>query len=105
MKADENDKAWQTLNGILSTIKDREYPPAITQSVELHLKDGDGEQKALLRLKTAGGDCKRAVTISFHELFKSANLTTSTLPDWTWDENYFSLPTQPTAKCFEEDVK
>lgn len=92
-----NDNAWKTLNGILTTVKQAEaYPPAISQSLSLYLRPSSGSEveeldRAELRIHTAGGDCQRSLTASFHQLFRNAELSTSEHPDWIWDDEYFSL--------------
>ena len=89
--AEHNDKSWQVLNGILSTVKESgggSYPPAINQQVKLFMSSPSGLEPVELRIQTAGGDCRRSLTKSFSELFVNAKLLK---PDDSivWDDDYF----------------
>ena len=86
--AEHNDKSWQVLNGILSTVKESAYPPAINKQVKLFMSSPTGLEPVELRIQTAGGDCRRSLTKSFSELFVNAKLlkVDDTI---VWDEEYF----------------
>lgn len=91
ISASHNDKQWQVLNGILSTIKDNQYPPAIRSQMSLFLHGSSTPlQSVQLTIHTAGGDCKRSLTKSFSELFAQASLLTATA-EFEWDSDYFNL--------------
>ena len=97
--ADHNDKMWQTVNGVLSTVKENAYPPAINQEIKLFLagpgQPGTPLESVETRIHTAGGDCKRSLTKSFSALFVSARLfkADDVEPLFAWDEEYFRLDT------------
>ena len=72
-----NEKGLQTINSVLDTIKKfNSFPPQIIQSIPLALLSQDGNDllHVTLRIKTAGGDCKRSLTLSFADLFIQAGL-------------------------------
>ena len=89
--AEHNDKQWQLLNGILSTIKEGgAYPPAINQHVKLFMAGPAGLEPVELRIQTAGGDCEKALTRSFAELFTGARLFSPGAEHvFAWDADYF----------------
>ena len=103
--ADHNDKMWQTVNGVLSTVKENAYPPAINQDIKLFLagpgQPGTPLESVETRIHTAGGDCKRSLTRSFSALFVSAKLfklDQGQEPLFAWDGEYFRLDTAASAQ-------
>ena len=88
--ASYNDDSMQTLNGILSTIKTyNEYPAQIIKTIPFHLKTNDGRlERVDLRIRTAGGDCKRQLTVSFSEFFVEAGIYSE---PFTWPKDYFPM--------------
>jgi len=92
VSADHNDKQWQVLNGILSSVRGDagEYPRAISQTMTLYLL-GATLEPVQLRIQTAGGDCKRSLTKSFTDLFLSAKILQPGQPEIVFEEDYFRV--------------
>lgn len=75
--ASSNEVGLQTINSVLDTIKKfNSFPPQIIQTIPLALlpEDGDELRHVTLRIKTAGGDCRKSLTQSFTDLFLQAGL-------------------------------
>ena len=92
--AEHNDKQWQVVNGILSTVKEGgAYPPAISSHISLFMNAPTGRLETVdVRIHTAGGDCQRALTRSFTDLFVAARLfPPGQAPAFAWDPEYFKL--------------
>ena len=94
-----NDKSMQVLNGVLSTIKTQnEYPAAIVQTIPFFLlqsdAEGGGTRCVELKIKTAGGDCRRTLTQSFESFFEAA-ITGGGKEGYgnrfIWEEDYFPI--------------
>ena len=97
--AANNDESMQTVNGILSTVKTyNEFPAQIVKTIPFHLRMPDGNlERHDLRIQTAGGDCKRQLTVAFEAFF----VVTGILPKRTttgggkdafqWSKEYFPL--------------
>lgn len=92
--ADTNDKSFQVLNGVISTIKTyNEYPPQMIRSIPFHLKRTDGSYtKVELSIRTAGGDCRKSLANSFELFFRDAGICNSR---FAWGKDFFPLnPTE-----------
>jgi hypothetical protein len=79
--ASTNEVGLQTINSVLDTIKKfNSFPPQIIQTIPLALLpvEGDELRHVTLRIKTAGGDCKKSLTLSFTDLFLQAGLIEDT---------------------------
>jgi len=93
-----NDKSMQLLNGVLTTIKTQnEYPAAIVQNIPFYLlqseSEGGGTKCVELRIKTAGGDCKRALTQSFELFFQNAAIACKDGSHrFAWESEFFPVP-------------
>eukprot|EP01038_Epipyxis_sp_PR26KG_P004090 gene4090-5838_t len=70
--ADINDQSMQIVNGLLSTVKEyNQYPPQTILNIPFHVKN---QATGIihcheLRIRTAGGECKRQLTTTFEEFF------------------------------------
>jgi hypothetical protein len=86
--AEENDVSFQELNEILSTIKNQDqYPPQMSKTIIFNVKNDQNDFKKVgLMIKTAGGDCRRSLSISFQTFFESVGLGTSR---FVWGKDYF----------------
>lgn len=80
--ADINDSSMQILNGVLSTIKTSEFPPAIIKKLPFWIKDPKSGQLVckMLNIQTAGGYSKNQLTACFEEFFESK---------FTWGKDYW----------------
>jgi hypothetical protein len=88
----------QILNGILNTIKQyNEYPPQIIKRVPFYLRESGNDLKCVeLRIQTAGGDCRRALTTSFGTFFVEAGFIPESKNGkydnaFTWGREYFPI--------------
>jgi hypothetical protein len=102
----ENDANLQILNGILTSIKKYgEYPPQIVKNVPFHMLDSEapgGTRVVSLRIKTAGGECKRQLTQSFVSFFHETGTLPRNFTAFRWDSEYF--PTEaPTIRDDDSD--
>lgn len=93
--ADINDDSMQTLNGVLSTIKEavegNEYPPQIVKSVPFHMKNTKDTNKidcVELNIKTAGGDSRKQLMTSFERFFVESDISKD--GRFLWGKDYFS---------------
>lgn len=93
VSAEHNDKQWQVLNGILSSVRGDvgEYPRAISQTMTLYLLGATTLEPVQLRIQTAGGDCKRSLTKSFTDLFLSAKILKENQPEIIFEDDYFRV--------------
>lgn len=88
-----NDESWQTLNGILSTIKERDtFPPMMNKTMPFYLrcaKSSNGVRQVDLRIRTAGGACKNQLTVTMGNFFVESGIS----PDgkFTWGKEYFPV--------------
>ena len=85
-EASANEQGLQTINSVLDTIKKfNSFPPQIIKTIPLALlsENGNDLRSVTLRIKTAGGDCRRSLTSSFADLFIQAEL----IKDYEVDEN------------------
>jgi len=80
--ADINDSSMQILNGVLSTIKTSEFPPAIMKKLPFWTKDAKTGQLVckMLNIQTAGGYSKNQLTACFEQFFESK---------FTWGKDYW----------------
>ena len=103
--AEVNDSSMQLLNGILSTIKKyNEYPAQIVKTIPFHIRDGQEIKLAHLRIQTAGGDCRRALSTSFQDFFLAVGITNKeTGGNFSWGKDYF--PTAEIVNTDESDDK
>lgn len=91
--ADINDQSWKTLNGILSTIKEvNSYPPQMVKTIPFHMRSSSsktGFKQVDLRIRTAGGDCKKQLTVTLQNFFVESEIS----PDgkFQWGKEYFPL--------------
>lgn len=117
--ADVNDQSIQVLNGILSTIKEpNSYPPRMVQTIPFYMKRlpsqpapataaagapaavaagassvgavDDGFQRVDMRLKTAGGECRRQFTKAMHDFFVASGMMQPG-DSFKWSAEYFPL--------------
>lgn len=101
--ADINDQSWQTLNGILSTIKAvNSFPPRMNKSIPFFMRSSQeqsGFRNVELRIKTAGGDCKKQLTVTLRDFFIESGIS----PDgqFVWGKDYF--PTEISGQVIEEE--
>jgi len=89
-----NDTSMQLLNGLLSTIKVyNENPKAMVKSIPFHVRNDQIIEKIDLKIRTSGGDCKRALTASFEEFFVNAQIIDSKVAKgkepFIWGKDYF----------------
>ena len=96
--ANDNDESMQTLNGIITTIKTyNEYPAQIHKNITFHLKSNTDKrvERVDLLLHTAGGDCKRQLTVSFEEFFLRSGILINPREDgkdlFVWNKDYFPV--------------
>jgi len=99
--ADINDKSWQVLNGILSTVKEcNSYPPRTTKSIPFYMKGKGTEHHSTnhkhdemlcleLTIVTGGGDCKRQFTKTLQHFFVASEISTD--GRFIWDKEYFPI--------------
>jgi len=80
--ADINDSSMQILNGVLTTIKTSEFPPAIMKKLPFWTKDAKTGQLVckMLNIQTAGGYSKNQLTACFEQFFESK---------FTWGKDYW----------------
>lgn len=99
-----NDESWQTLNGILSTIKERDsYPPVMNKTVPFFVrctKSTSGLRQVDLKIRTAGGACKKQLTVTMGNFFVESGIS----PDgkFTWGKEYF--PVEVAGEKVEEEL-
>jgi hypothetical protein len=102
----ENDASLQILNGILTSIKKYgEYPPQIVKNIPFHMLDSEapgGTRLVSLRIKTAGGECKRQLTQSFVSFFHETGTLPQNFTVFRWDSEYFPLEA-PTIRDYDSD--
>lgn len=91
--ADVNDQSWKTLNGILTTIKEvNSYPPQMVKTIPFYMRSTaskTGFKTVELRIRTAGGDCKKQLTVTLQNFFMESEIS----PDgkFQWGKEYFPL--------------
>jgi hypothetical protein len=98
--ADVNDISWQTLNGILSTIKEsNSYPPRMIQDIPFYLRAPPPDQGtficAQLQIRTDGGDCRKKFTLTLQQFFVASGISAD--GRFHWGAEYFPLPTGSQA--------
>jgi len=83
-----NDISLQKLNGILSTIKERnEFPAATIQDIPFFVKKPNNEyEKISLRINLAGGDCRHQLAGCFEKFFSKAGINEG---KFRWGDEYF----------------
>jgi hypothetical protein len=89
-----NDTSFQLLNGILSTIKVyNEHPAAMVKAIPFYVRNGVIIEKIDLKIRTGGGFCRRALTVSFEEFFIKAQVIDTKVAKgkepFVWDKDYF----------------
>lgn len=91
--AEVNDSSMQLLNGILSTVKKfNQFPAQIVKTIPFNVKSGDQITLTNLKIQTAGGDCKRALTLSFREFFFETGIIDSKVgAQFSWGKDYFPM--------------
>lgn len=93
--ADINDQSWKTLNGILSTIKEvNSYPPQMVKTIPFHMRSSTsstGFKQVDLRIRTAGGDCKKQLTVTMQNFFVESEISAD--GKFQWGKDYFPLET------------
>ena len=89
--AEVNDSSMQLLNGVLSTIKKfNQFPAQIVKTIPFNVKNGDQVTVVNLKIQTAGGDCRRALTGSFRDFFYDAGIIESKIgAQFSWGKDYF----------------
>ena len=84
-----NDNSMQELNGVLSTIKTSDFPPAIDKKFIFYVKDNNQiYQKHELHLKTSGGDCRKQLKTIFQSFFQVTGISDQ---PFKWDTDYFPI--------------
>lgn len=85
-----NDISMQELNGVLSTIKTTDFPPAIDKRFIFYVKDTKTQayEKHELHLKTSGGDCRKQLKTTFETFFKTTGISDTA---FRWDADYFPV--------------
>lgn len=93
--AEINDQSMQTLNGILSTIKEitteNIYPPQIIKTVPFYIRNSrnaDQVDCVDLSIKTAGGDCRNQLMTSFERFFVDSEISKD--GRFQWGKDYYS---------------
>lgn len=101
--ADVNDQSWQTLNGILSTCKElNSFPPRMTKSIPFYMRsktEESGFRQIHLRIKTAGGDCRKQLTVTLSDFFVESGISED--GRFVWGKDYF--PSEISGQKVEED--
>ena len=101
--ADVNDQSWQTLNGILSTCKEmNSFPPRMTKSIPFYMRSSaeeSGFRQINLRIKTAGGDCRKQLTVTLSDFFVESGISED--GKFVWGKDYF--PSEVSGRKVEED--
>lgn len=98
--ADINDKSWQVLNGILSTLKEcNSFPPRMIQSIPFYMRVIETEHADSrihndmscleLNIVTGGGDCKKQLTKTMQQFFQTSKISLD--GKFEWDKAYFPL--------------
>lgn len=98
--ADINDKSWQVLNGVLSTLKEcNSYPPRMIQSIPFYMRVIETEHADSrihngmscleLNIVTGGGDCKKQLTKTMQQFFQTSKISSD--GKFEWDRAYFPL--------------
>jgi hypothetical protein len=102
--ADINDQSWQTLNGILSTIKEvNSYPPRMTKTIPFYLRAANTEsglKHIELTVRTGGGDCKKQLTVTMQDFFVASGISAD--GKFTWGKEYFPLEVAGAVEEEEE---
>lgn len=84
-----NDTSMQELNGVLSTIKTTDFPPAIDKRFTFYVKNStQSYEKFELHLKTSGGDCRKQLKTTFESFFKITGISDTS---FKWDVEYFPV--------------
>jgi hypothetical protein len=90
-----NDQSWQTLNGILSTIKEcNSYPPRMVKTIPFYMRSKEsptGVKHVELTIRTGGGDCKKQLTVTFQEFYKKSGISAD--GKFVWGKDYFPIET------------
>jgi hypothetical protein len=99
--ADVNEESMQVLNNILTTIKSTEYPPKMIKSLPFYIKNEISEslpsnskesmKLVHLNIRTAGGECRKSVTKSFHVFFQEIGLLTNKNSSIIFTKEYFPV--------------
>ena len=102
--ADINDQSWQTLNGILSTCKEHNsFPPRMIKAIPFYMRspqEQTGFRQLELRIKTAGGDCKKQLTVTMSDFFVESGISTD--GKFSWGKEYF--PTEISGQKVDEEL-
>lgn len=84
-----NDTSMQELNGILTTVKTSDYPPAIDKKFIFYVKGSTQVYEQYeLHLKTSGGDCRKQLKKTFEGFFKATGISDA---PFRWDAEYFPV--------------
>lgn len=103
--AEANDKSFQVLNGVLSTIKGTdEYPPAMHKTLQFYLLRSETSLARIdLNLRTAGGDSKNQLAKCFSQFFMSAGVLDKAVGNFKWNDEFFQpLDVKPTDQNQEQ---
>jgi hypothetical protein len=101
--AEFNDNSFQQLNEILSAIKEiNSFPPMMSKTITFYLRRNVERISASiisnsihefsqidLKVKLAGGDCRKSLHHSFQHFFESAGVLTSRNVKFKWGKDYF----------------
>jgi hypothetical protein len=91
--AEVNDDSLQVLNGVLSTIKVLDqYPPMLKKDVTFYLRSTSDRQvvdQYVLKIRTAGGDCRKQLTTTFQMFFIDTKI--SETGKFNWNKEYFPI--------------
>ena len=96
-QAEVNDQSWQTLNGILSTIKEvNSYPPRMSKNIPFYIRSSEKDAEGMivlkhveLRIRTAGGECKKQLTVTLQDFFVTSGISSD--GKFSWGKEYFPL--------------
>lgn len=86
-----NDRSFQELNNVISTIKGNvEYPPMMNRFIPFYIFSEDRIAITMhkLNLKTAGGDSRKQLMKCFSGFFQAIGLLGSN-EDFRWNEEFF----------------
>ena len=93
-QADINNRSFQQLNEVLSSIKCNEYPNLMNKTLTFYMRNENhsnpGLKEVNLTLVTAGGDSRKALFKSFQAFFYETNILNEQLGErFIWGKDYF----------------
>lgn len=95
-----NDNSMKELNGVLSSIKTTEFPPALDKSFTFYMKDQNQSYETFeLRLKTSGGECRKQLKKTFEAFFLKTGISST---PFRWDSEYFPVLKYDDARVLEK---